>query len=381
MPPPSQSVIPILLSKIFVQMKYLLGVLKNIIFITLPTFLLLLILSEIFFRVIIPSNDPPKSFFDEQEKMYTYDSSEKEGMITIGKFAQLRSDWHVNNMGWNYPIDYYPVQDKKLIVVIGDSFIEAFQVNTDENYPFLLREKLQPDYEVYAFGKSGAALSQYLHISRYVNRHFDPDILIFNIVHNDFDESIHELSPSRNYFLKLTMEEEGRIRETTPRPNYSSAQYQLWKRIIFKSALFRYLYFNLKIVAFRQNINENKIEANIQTDNVIQNKEMIRKATNYLVKKICVENAGKRIIFIFDAPRSAIYDNALQESKVIWLHDMMARACEKNKAEYIDLTPLMQDDYRTNATKFNSDLDGHWNEYGHRFVANVLYHYLNGSQN
>ena len=107
-------------------------------------------------------------------------------------------------MGWNYPIDYYPINDKKLIAVIGDSYIEAFQVDVDKNYPFLLREKLKNDYEVYAFGKSGAPLSQYLHISRYVNRHFDPDILIFNLVHNDFDESIQELYPGNTYFLKVS---------------------------------------------------------------------------------------------------------------------------------------------------------------------------------
>ena len=44
-------------------------------------------------------------------------------------------------MHWNYPIDYYPVDEKKLITVIGDSYIEAFHVDADEKYPYLLREK------------------------------------------------------------------------------------------------------------------------------------------------------------------------------------------------------------------------------------------------
>ena len=179
--------------------------LKNILFATLPSILVLLIILEAFFRIVIPASDPPRGFFDEKEKMYSFSNKKEKGVITIGRFAEIRVRWRINNMYWNYPIDYYPVDDKKLIAVIGDSYIEASQVNVGENYPYLLRGKLINDYEVYAFGMAGAPLSQYLHISRYVNRHFNPDILIFNLVHNDFDESIQELFPIDCHFLKLSI--------------------------------------------------------------------------------------------------------------------------------------------------------------------------------
>jgi hypothetical protein len=282
-------------------------------------------------------------------------------------------------MHWNYPVDYHPVEDKKLIAVIGDSYVEAFQVDVDKNYPYLLRNKLFPDYEVYAAGTSGASLSQYLHVSRYMNNHFDPDILIFNVVHNDFDESIRELYPNRYWFMQLSIDKDGSITETTPRPNYSFPQYTAWKRIVYKSALFRYLDLNLKLRQLRRNLfpaKNTKYEANIQPDDLDKNRDLVFKATSYIVKTIREENRDKKVIFIFDAPKHAIYNNNLHESSVLWMHEMMKTICAMNDVEFIDLAPLMERDFRVNKIRFSSELDGHWDEYGHEFVANVLHEYL-----
>jgi lysophospholipase L1-like esterase len=355
---------------------------KNIILVSLPAILILVLLLELFFRIVIPATDPPMGFFSEEERMYYFSNQREEGLITIGRFAQIKARWHINNEHWNYPIDYTPVNDRNLIAVIGDSYIEAFQVDADEKYPFLLRNRLDPDYEVYAFGKSGASLSHYLHVSRYVNRHFDPDILIFNMVHNDFEESIHELYPNRFCFMQVSADEDGSFIETVPRPNFAYPQYTAWKRIVYKSALFRYLDFNLKLRQIRRNIagiDDRNFEANIAADKVIKNKNRIFEATDYLVRTIREENSDRRIIFVFDAPKGEIYTNTLNNSRVLWLNDMMKEICYTHDIEFLDLTPLMLEDYRVNGRKFTFELDGHWNEYGHEFVADVLYDYLRNS--
>ncbi|MCX5814218.1 MAG: SGNH/GDSL hydrolase family protein [Proteobacteria bacterium] len=233
--------------------------LKNILFVTVPVLVVLLIMLEFFFRIVIPASGPPRGYFDEKEKMYFFDNKNEKGIITLGRFAEIRAKWRINNMHWNYPIDYSANGGKKLIAVIGDSYIEAFQVNVDENYPFLLRKKLKEDYEVYAFGISGAALSQYLHISRYVNKHFRPDIVIFNLVHNDFDESIQALSPQNYHFQQISIKEDDSISEILPRPNYSLAQYRPLKRFIYKSSLFRYLWCKKCRASFLQKRNMRQI--------------------------------------------------------------------------------------------------------------------------
>jgi len=353
---------------------------KNILLVTLPTILVAFVILEVFFRVAIPASDPPRGFFDETQKMYCLGSSRQEGLYTIGKFAERRAKWRVNDMHWNYPIDYHAgYNEKPLIAVIGDSFIEAFQVDVDHNYPFLLRNSLKDDYEVYAFGVSGAPLSQYLHVSRYVNRLFDPDIVIFNLVHNDFAESISKLSPHYYHFLQVSIDANGMITETTPRPNYSFAQYKPLKRFIYNSALFRYLYFNLKVKEIRRNLAANRdkqFEANIDTEKAVNNKDLIFLSTDYLVSAIGEENKGRRVIFVINAPRNVVYDNASASSHVLWMNDMIDTLCTRNDIEFVDLVPLMIDDYKINKKRFDYELDAHWNEYGHQFVSKVLYRQL-----
>jgi len=353
---------------------------KNVLLVTVPTVLIAFIILEVFFRVVIPASDPPGGFFDESEKLYCLGSSQQEGTYTIGKFAEIRARWSVNDTHWNYPIDYHAgSNEKQLIAVIGDSFIEALQVDVDQNYPFLLRNSLKNDYEVYSFGVSGAPLSQYLHVSRYVNKHFDPDIVIFNLVHNDFSESISGLNPHYYYFLQLSIDDDGDITETTPRPNRSFAQYKPLKRLCYHSALFRYLYINLKVNELRRNIRtreDKQYEANIDTEETNRHKDLIVQSTSYLVDAISAENDGKRIVFVINAPWDVVYDNARGDSKVMWIHEMMDTLCASSNIELVDLVPLMIEDYRENKKRFDSELDAHWNEYGHQFVSKALYKQL-----
>lgn len=348
-------------------------ILKNLIFITVPSIIILFILLELFFRFVIPAAEIAQPFFDKKELIYRFDTnSKKEGLYTIGKAAQQRGHWRINNYGWNSSIDYVSQRDKKLIAIIGDSQIEAYQVDVDKSYPSILRKKIGDNYDVYSFGRSGAPLSQYLHYSRYVNRLFNPDILLFNIVHNDFDESVFQLNPSDIHWLTLNVND-SIVTENKPKPNHSFSQYNWKKRIIKKSALFRYLYVNLHLsrtiynFRIRKN-NQEKFNANVEVTKIEDNKSLIKKSVDYILGKLLDENPNKRIIFIFDAPRNDIYNNTLENSNILFLHDILEKYCLKYGFEYIDLTLPMENDYKKNQIKFNSDIDGHWNEYGHSFV-------------
>jgi hypothetical protein len=122
------------------------------------------------------------------------------------------------------------------LVCLIDSFIRALQVDVDKSVSSLLRDQLNTvstEYQVYSFGHDGAPLSQYLHISRYVNRHFSPETLVVLLIHNDFDESVADLV-SKPYFLQLRLKG-AEVREVQPseRPLYQFLTY---------SALFRHLY-------------------------------------------------------------------------------------------------------------------------------------------
>jgi len=253
------------------------------------------IILEIFFRFVIPACNPPQALFDEKTLIYRHKANQK-GLFTIGKFAQQTAKYRINNYGWNSPIDYSEKKTKPRIAIIGDSFIEAFQVEPEKAYPSILRKKIGSKYDVYSFGKSGAPLSQYLHISRYVKNTFDPDILVFNVVHNDFDESIHILN-SDSYWLTLDFVGDNII-EKTPEPDFSFSQYNWKKRILKKSAILRYLLFNLKInktIACLQSHKNNEYSANIEVNKIKKNLNLIKISTDYLLKKIKNESQIEKI--------------------------------------------------------------------------------------
>ena len=76
-----------------------------------------------------------------------------------------------------------------------------------------------------------------------------------------------------------------------------------------------------------------------------------------------------RILFVIDAPRRDIYAGSVPESSVAFLNRMLVEAAERNGFEVLDLTASMDAEYQARGLPFNTDLDHHWNRYGHEFVA------------
>jgi hypothetical protein len=354
------------------------SLIKSIFFITIPTLLIVFIILELFFKFIIPASNWPQTFFDEKDKMYYPSNGRvKTGLFTAGRFAEIRARWCINNMYWNFPLDYYPAGDKKLIAIIGDSYVEALQVDIDKSSSFLLRSKVLPDYEVYAFGKGGAMFSQYLHISRYVRKYFNPEIFIFHICDNDFHDSflgLQRVVPSQ--YLRIGFDKNGLISEIEPSATKYHQRYSVYLNVLSKSALFRYIYFNLRGINIFYNILNMAFSRDLRHDLLESKDKVMEQAINYLASAIRKENLGKRIIFVFDAQRQDIYRNSLEGSGSLWLRDMMANVCRKNNIEYVDLNIYMKRDFEKYNRKFNSNIDGHWNEYGHEVVANVLFEHL-----
>ncbi len=251
------------------------------------------------------------------------------------------------------------------------------QVDFNKNYPALLGRDLFGSHDVYAFGISGAPLSQYLHISRYVTKFFNPDILIFNIVMNDFDESIYRISPV-DYWLTLEITDE-RVRERQPIADPGQSQFNARKRFLKKSAIFRYFFFNLKfkqtLLKLRRSRKENKNDVfvdNTKLGRIERNIEDIYVAVDYTIGHIAHENPGRRIIFVLDAPRQKIYSGDTAEYALEPLRKMTYDTCLRHGIDLIDLKDPMTEDFKLHKIRFSSRHDNHWNEYGHRIVAREI---------
>jgi hypothetical protein len=353
---------------------------KNLAFVTIPTILIFCALFELVLHTVLPAAKRPRYCYDRVYNINRNDPSEPDGYWTMGKWCRNKTRWHINNYGWNSSIDYKPEKTpgRKRICIIGDSYIEALSVDVSRNVAARIREYGGDKYEVYSFGFGGAPLSQYLQMSRYIRKVFNPDMMIVQLIHNDFDESLVEY-PKEPSNMHIRIKNDSCFEEPGTIPPYTI------KRYLLKSAIVRYLEYNLIVrVRIKELLGKNNFayNSNINPDTVAARKPKITIATNYLIRKFKEENPSCELVFLMNAPINDIQKNTLSTSNVVWMNTFAKEIVEKNNLTFIDLTPAFEDDYRKYHRRFDfGDLDGHWNELGHDIIAKVVINYLNAHWN
>jgi hypothetical protein len=355
------------------------SLLKRLLLLTLPSLVSCFVFGEVFFRFVIPSSQMPWGYYDGSEQIAQFERGQGSGVYTIGRFAGQRGRWRINNMGWNSDIDYLPAgqRSKPLIAVVGDSYIEALQVDVTASVVSVLRRKVGDQYDVYGFGKSGAPLSQYLQMSRYVNRVFKPDVIVVNVVHNDFDESLTSVKHFP-YFLGIDIDS-GRPRES--RLARDSIRAKTSTKIFFASATARYLWQNLDlggkvIERIEPRMTREAQAARAARPGVPDASTDIYKAADYVMTQFVRENPGKELIFMIDAPRKDIYAGTIAESEVLWMNQLLRQLCLRAGSRFIDLTEPFNSKYQQDHQMLSGSQDYHWNTEGHRYAGEVLYQNL-----
>jgi len=366
---------------------------SNIIKITLPTLVILFLFLEIIFRFspIIPDELPWN--IRANDKLLTFNPKEKSSGIFLVE-NQIKH-WKLNNQGWVSHIDYDTVKTKYRICIIGDSFVEALQVNTGKAFHSLLHEELKDSVDVYGIGTSGAPLSQYLYLAEYTVKKFKPDLLIFNIIHNDFLESIYELNPNRNNFFwtfKKTASDKWVPISPIPSKKSESILASIKKILGVYSKVYCVLrYYKHRIIQisklnkqqhiFKANFeqidslkNEKGYVANIDVKSILLHQKDITLITNYILKEINKKFPRIKKLFVMNATKALVYNQ--QQEKIPILNDLMAKSCEAYHLDFLDITPYFQKNYLENKTRFDFKSDIHWNEYGHKVVSEIILQFL-----
>lgn len=367
---------------------------KNVLLVSVPALVLIFIILEVFLSFLMPLPARPTTVFHEESGVLKFSPESGSGTYTKGRFFQLRADWTINNEGWNSVIDYHNDHNNNLTAIIGDSYVEALQVDSDESFHHLLRERLPEGRQVYAFGKSLYPFSHYLHMSRVVVERYNPDTIVFNLVHNDFPESINGTRDSRfKMLMQYTVGPDSSVSERPPFYPVEAERHLnpgAFRRFVGNIRIQRYIrhpeYLGIQIfnalaelfsAKTEGDAGADRFENNVDPDEVSQMDEQIIRSVDYTIGKIREENPDRRLVFVLDGPREHIYAGSdLSNSSVYWIHELMREVAAQHQVEFIDLGPLMEVDYAIHNTKFNSEIDWHWNEYGHRFVAGVLYDHL-----
>lgn len=154
----------------------------------------------------------------------------------------INTNYRFNAQGWNYPEDYVvpkPAHTKR-VCIVGDSFVEALQVNPNESLSYIAGQRMsRPDRPVqwYPFAISGWGTTQLLEVIRHYVLDYQPDVVAMLFVENDPFDSSPFLGPIEPYVATYTLDPDDQLELLVPQYWERSAL----KRLAVQSAAVRYL--------------------------------------------------------------------------------------------------------------------------------------------
>jgi len=344
--------------------------------------LTVLVLEFPVFRWWLPAPDLPRLDFVDGVVKY---APRQQGVFRLRD--EIEAHFQINADGWNSTHDRYRFPADTVpggrIAVIGDSYVEAFQVDVGQSFAGVLEAGLGVGYRVHRYGISGAPLSQYLHLLRREVVPGQPDLVIVLLIHNDFDESYRRVpGVYTSSFLKLQLDDERRVvvGEIPPR-TLAQPWYAPIRRF---SATWRYLRYRQQLrfgLLRRWLLGEPppEYQANVDVDRLADSREANAAVIDHVFGEFAAlaGRHGFRVLVVMDGDREAIYRNeSVDTSGVLELNRLAARQAAAHGLEFLDLHPLFRRDFHEHGRRFNFIHDGHWNRYGHRRAAEAIFRRL-----
>ena len=327
----------------------------------------------------------------------------RKGRYTKGKIPPFPIDVikETNDIGQFSSVDFKDLINKDSkssfkILSIGDSYVEALQVNNDESFHGILNSLSTLDGKRVissSIGKGGDAFSQYLLNLQYVSQRTNIDNLtiVIPVISNDFENSIfgYRTNIPGAYF-------EAKEGETYKFKyiNYNrKLPSKVFNTILSHSSLSSYLYhhLNFSIILNKRPLcfltnkeclykRKNLFKANIIDSSIRETPERYR--DGFLATDIFLENIAKlrpskkergNTLFVIDGDRFSIYKGATYKSKYFLAQrNYFIEQAKIYGFTLIDMEQIFKEHYRINNKKFEFINDGHWNSLGHKLVSNAV---------
>ena len=329
--------------------------------------------------------------------------SNLEGRYIKGSLFQKRiiANKRTNDLGNFSDVNFetfksYKGENILKIVSIGDSFIEAIQVDNNKTFHGLLNDsyikkvgKNKIKIESIGFGSSGLAFPNYLKYIEFIKNKVKNDNLIFiiTVIPNDFDESFKEyknIKDGQFYFKDENNYEFIPLEDNITR--------QIKDFVLDNSFTARHLFFNLQVsrVVMQypicrlwtkcNNPKNIKYASNIKDSSFKEDEIRYKKgyeATDIFIKKLIeiFDNNFKKnkLILIIDSDRFNIYDKKMAKS--IYFENQrnyLIENLKKYNFTLLDTKTLFESDYKINKKRFEFINDGHWNSYAHQIIFQKL---------
>lgn len=303
---------------------------------------------------------------------------DREFLYSRGWDLEMVNRGRINNAGFANAQDYRRDDPRPLVAIVGDSYIEAAMVPQAETMQARLAKALEGKLRVYSFAASGAPLSQYLVWARHAVRDWGAQALVFNVVGNDFDESVADYKTGPGLWLYRRGADGTLTLALQPyRPG-------LLREIAYRSALVRYLLFNLRAGAYLFDpgllgglfgraaaSGPPRYAGNTAADAGPQRIAISLAAIDAFFRDLPAMSGlpPERILFTLDGFRHP----EVAKAGAGTFFDLMRRAFIARAAalgyEAIDLDPLF---FRQPERAYSYPRDGHWNPAGHAVAAEAV---------
>lgn len=293
----------------------------------------------------------------------------------------------INSYGWrDKEWSVHKPKDTYRIAVLGDSYVSAFQVESDRTFLVLAENKLNEDYnikvELMNFGLPGGTQSEELLILNNHVEQFSPDmVLVFFLPSNDIEDVTRETAKrimrpfyniSKNGELILdTSFVEMRGYKIRCYINYFKHHSALISLLCERYSAYR--------KASRTEMSPEKIEGFLSLCTKKPNATYLK---NYQLNKILIKAMSdyckeKRIRFMIVCLDISTYIPE-DEKKYItidptfntnFFEDDLKNYAKLLNVEYLGLQRIFRQAYKSNPIPLHW---GHWNYEGHKVVANAL---------
>lgn len=169
--------------------------------ITGVTFVILFLLLEVILRAIIPFSNPVWPCRDDEKLGYVFIPG---ATLQWTNFLDFYSIQKANSFGFlDREYDIEKPQGTFRILVLGDSFVEAAQIDINEKFHMKLEKLLNAKYpdrkfECIALGYSSCGTSNTISFYEEIGRKLKPDLVISLFIFNDFKNNSALLESIRN---------------------------------------------------------------------------------------------------------------------------------------------------------------------------------------
>tara|TARA_Y100000996_G_scaffold409594_1_gene390524 strand:- start:558 stop:1691 length:1134 start_codon:yes stop_codon:yes gene_type:complete len=345
-----------------------------------------------YYQLLIFNNEP---YFYNETKVYNinkywtekdlWGSWHKKNIIVQHKKSCFDVEYKTNEIGARDE-SFLNLQNKKNLILLGDSFAEGFGVSKENMFEKIIEAKTDFNILNFASSRDFGILQYYLIYEKLAKNYNHDGIIISLLVNNDFKDNdlsyfekynldkFNGKKRFRPYFKKNKNKFEIIYPENSQK--FDEEKYNFVKKYFWFSNVLRtikYIYISKKIKSENKILN-NDIK-NSSTEHITDyfyTPIYQQEAGIFFLKKIILNNIDKKI-YLFSIPLYedylAIKENDIRK-EIYWWKKLKALDKKYNNFYFFDLHDYANNNYKEYF--FPNKCDGHWNNSGHEWAGKIL---------